>query len=308
MSLSTFKKVAVLLGGTSAEREVSLRSGTAVLNALKTSGVNAFAFDPADRQLSELQEEQVSHAIIMMHGRGGEDGAVQGALQYLGIPYSGSQVLGSALAMDKIRSKQVFEAHDLPTAKYRSVTPEELEKIDPVALLREFNGQLMVKPSLEGSSIGMTRVSEASQLLPALQTAFEFDGKVLLETFIDGREFTVAVLNGRALPSISMETPRTFYDYEAKYHNNTTEYHCPSGLDNKTEEHLGALALAAFESVGATGWGRVDFMQDKEGSFFILEVNTVPGMTEKSLMPMAAKEGGLSFEQLVMEILATCES
>ena len=290
-----------MYGGDSAEREVSLASGSAVYQALLDAGVDTVAFDPAAQSLTELKG--VSKVLIMLHGRGGEDGTMQGALQALGIPYTGSGVLGSALAMDKIRSKQVFSAAGIPTADYEIVDKAELSRLDAKQLMSALGNEVMVKPACEGSSIGMSRVTDAGQLYSAVQTALQFDQRVLLEKYVTGLEFTVAILNGEVLPSIRMETPRSFYDYEAKYQTNSTSYHCPSGLSDEQESELAELALRAFNAVGAEGWGRVDAMQDSEGRFYVLEVNTVPGMTQKSLVPMAAKAAGISFTDLVLAVL-----
>lgn len=306
MAVDNFGKVAVLLGGDSAEREVSLRSGDAVLSALLQKGVDAIAFDPAKRPLADLAAEQVQAAVIMLHGRGGEDGSIQGALQNMGVPYSGSGVLGCALAMDKIRSKQIFQSLGLPTPNYAVVAKADFQAHDCQTLFAQFNGAIMVKPAQEGSSIGMSKVSDANALNEALQKAFEYDSDVLLEQYIEGQEFTVSILNGQALPSITMRTPRTFYDYTAKYQASTTEYHCPSGLDEASEATLAELALKAFNALAAEGWGRVDFMQDQAGQFYLLEANTAPGMTEKSLVPLAAKQAGYSFADLCIEVLRTC--
>lgn len=300
-------KVAVLYGGDSAEREVSLNSGKAVIAALDGQVNEVIAFDTKQRALSELEQLDVDAVVIMLHGRGGEDGSLQGALEFMGIPYTGSGVLGSALAMDKIRSKQIFTSLGLPTAKFISVSRDELNEVESDWVVAKFNGGLMVKPSLEGSSIGMTKVDAPEQLLNALKEAFEFDSKVLLEQYIEGNEYTVAILGDEVLPSIRMRTPRSFYDYNAKYKADSTEYFCPSGLSTEKEAELAGLAKQAFDAVGASGWGRVDFMQDSEGKFYILEVNTVPGMTEKSLVPMAAKASGLSFAELVMAIVNTSD-
>lgn len=301
-------RVAVLFGGDSAEREVSLKSGQAVYEALLKAGIDAIPFDPAQTPLTELATSGIDRALIMLHGRGGEDGTIQGALEFLKIPYTGSGVLGSALAMDKVRSKAIFEARGLPTAKYHVVNKADVTDLNAAEIMSDFGGQVMVKPSLEGSSIGMTRVQQPEQLQEAIETALEFDDAVLLERYIVGREFTVSILNDEALPSIRMETPRSFYDYKAKYQTDTTSYHCPSGVAQKEEARLAELATQAFKAVGASGWGRVDLMQDQQGNLYLLEVNTVPGMTEKSLVPMAAKAAGLSFQQLVLNILQSSET
>ncbi|WP_440054215.1 D-alanine--D-alanine ligase [Pseudoalteromonas sp. T1lg65] len=295
-----FSKVAVLLGGSSAEREVSLKSGAAVLKALLQQGIDAIAFDPAERNLMELKTLGVKRVFIALHGRGGEDGTIQGALEYMGIPYTGSGVLGSALAMDKARCKHLFESAKLSTAKYAVV--DKHTGFDAEALIAEF-GKVMVKPSHEGSSIGMAQAHDVTSLNQALQEAFKFDDQVLVEQWITGREFTVAMLGGEPLPVIEMKTPRGFYDYEAKYKVNSTEYYCPADISAAHTQQLQVMAKHAFELVGASGWGRVDAMQDEQGHFYLLEVNTVPGMTEKSLVPMAAKAQGITFEQLVVRIL-----
>ncbi|WP_337841354.1 D-alanine--D-alanine ligase [Rheinheimera sp.] len=296
-----FGKVAVLFGGHSAEREVSLRSGAAVLAALQKQGIDAHAFDPKNQALTELLSAGFDRVFIVLHGRGGEDGTMQGALELLGLPYTGSRVLGSALAMDKIRCKWLFQAQGLPTAPFR--VAKAGSQPDHAAMLAELNGKVMVKPANEGSSIGMSAASTAAELQQALDTAFAYDTDVLVEQWIQGREFTVSVLNGKALPVVEMRTPRSFYDYEAKYKSDSTQYLCPAPLTAEQTASLQQAAVAAFQAVGASGWGRVDAMLDQEGHFYLLEVNTVPGMTEKSLVPMAAKAAGLSFEQLVVEIL-----
>lgn len=298
---SKFGKVAVMFGGTSAEREVSLRSGAAVLAALQKQGVDAHAFDPKDQPLSALTSAGFDRVFIVLHGRGGEDGTMQGALQLMGLPYTGSRVLGSALAMDKIRCKWLFQAQGLPTAKF--LVAEAGKQLNYQDILQQLAGKVMVKPANEGSSIGMSAASTAEELEQALAVATKYDSDVLVEQWIQGREFTVSILNGKALPVVEMRTPRSFYDYEAKYQSNSTEYLCPAPLTADQTAFLQQIAAAAFTAVGASGWGRVDAMLDEQGNFYLLEVNTVPGMTEKSLVPMAAKAAGLSFEQLVLQIL-----
>ncbi|QPG06289.1 D-alanine--D-alanine ligase [Salinimonas marina] len=303
---SDFGRVAVLLGGDSAEREVSLRSGTAVLNALQRCGIETIAFDPSERQITDLIDENIDRAVIMLHGRGGEDGSMQGALQQLKIAYSGSGVLGSALAMDKIHSKQIWESLGLPTAKYQIADKTSFEAGSCSAIMKKLGNKVMVKPAREGSSIGMAKVTCAKQLETAVQDAFHYDDQVLLEQFIDGQEYTVALLNGKALPSIRMSTPHTFYDYAAKYQDNTTEYFCPSGLAAEEEVRLAELSTRAFHALSGSGWGRVDVMRDEAtGTFFLLESNTVPGMTEKSLVPKAAAAAGIDFDALSVAILTT---
>ena len=305
IAADVFGKVAVMFGGDSAEREVSLSSGTAVLNALLRQGVNAVAFDPAAQPLTDLLTKQIDRVLIMLHGRGGEDGSMQGALQLLNVPYTGSRVLGSALAMDKIHTKQVWQSLGLPTAKYEIADKRHFEAGSCGAIMDKLGNEVMVKPAREGSSIGMARVTSAKQLDIAIQNAFKYDNQVLLEQYIDGPEFTVSVIQGQALPSIRMSTPHTFYDYAAKYQDDTTEYFCPSGLSQDQEAQLAELATRAFDGISGSGWGRIDVMQDSQGQFYLLEANTVPGMTEKSLVPKAAKVAGLTFDELVMAILAT---
>ncbi|MBQ4860812.1 D-alanine--D-alanine ligase [Pseudoalteromonas sp. MMG013] len=298
--MKQFGKVAVLLGGNSAEREVSLMSGKAVLNGLLAAGVDAVAFDPAQRNILELKALKIDRVFIALHGRGGEDGTIQGALEFMSLPYTGSGVLGSALAMDKVRSKHLFKTAQLSTAAYTVVNASE--GFDANAIMADF-GKVMVKPSHEGSSIGMAQANTAPELTQALTAAFDYDDEVLVEQWITGREFTVAMLGNDALPVIEMKTPRGFYDYEAKYQVNSTEYYCPASMSDAHRAQLQIMAKHAFKLVGASGWGRVDAMQDENGQFYLLEVNTVPGMTEKSLVPMAAKAQGVSFEQLVVRIL-----
>ena len=302
-----YGKVAVMFGGTSAEREVSLKSGKAVLRGLLEMGIDAHAFDPAEQPLTQLLAEKFARVVIMLHGRGGEDGSLQGALQQLNLPYSGSGVLGSALCMDKIRSKQVWQSLGLPTAKYKIADKRCFDAGSCGAIMADLGNEVMVKPAQEGSSIGMAKVSSALQLETAIQDAFKYDDKVLIEQFVHGSEYTVSILNGRALPSISMSTPRDFYDYTAKYQADSTVYSCPSGLPDKQEAQLSELALEAFDALAGSGWGRVDFMQDKLGRFYLLEANTVPGMTEKSLVPLAAKQSGMGFAELSLAVLKTTE-
>ncbi|MBU2178625.1 MAG: D-alanine--D-alanine ligase [Gammaproteobacteria bacterium] len=298
---SNFGKVAVMFGGTSAEREVSLKSGAAVLKALQNQGIDAHAFDPKQQDLAQLKSLGFQRVFIVLHGRGGEDGTMQGALQLAGLPYTGSGVLGSALAMDKIRCKFLFSAHGLPTAPF--VVAVKGEGIDHAAVIAKLNGKVMVKPANEGSSIGMSAATTGEELKAALELAFTYDDAVLVEQWIQGREFTVSMLDGQALPVIEMRTPRAFYDYEAKYQSNSTEYLCPAPLNAEQTTLLQQAAAAAFKAVDAKVWGRVDAMMDEAGNFYLLEVNTVPGMTEKSLVPMAAKAAGYSFEQLVYKVL-----
>lgn len=294
-----FGRVAVLLGGTAAEREISLISGRAVLNALQEAGVNAVGFDPAERPIAEIV--QFDRAFIVLHGRGGEDGTVQGLLELLKIPYTGSGVLASALGMDKEKTKLVWLGCGLPTPKYRKLTPG----MDFDAVVRDLGLPLMIKPSHEGSSIGMCKVMQAEELPRGFANAAAYDSEVIAETWIGGsQEYTVVILDGQALPVIRMKTDRDFYDFEAKYQSNDTQYLCPCGLSAEKEKELQALAVQAFAAVGAKGWGRVDAMLDEQGRFWLLEVNTVPGMTDHSLVPMAARAAGMSFTDLVLHILA----
>ena len=294
-----FGKVAVLLGGKSAEREVSLKSGGMVLSALRSRGVNAFPFDPAERGLDALIDEKFDRVFIALHGRFGEDGTVQGILEWLGIPYTGSGVLASALAMDKLRTKRIWAAEKLPTPKYELLAGDTNFRI----VARKLGAPLMVKPASEGSSIGMTKVRAAGKLEEAYRFAAKYDPVVIAEQFVDGIELTGGILGERALPLIRLETPREFYDYEAKYIANDTRYLVPSGLPAKKERELQELCLAAFRMLGCEGWGRVDLMLNKRGRPFLLEVNTSPGMTDHSLVPMAARAVGLSYEDLCVKIL-----
>jgi D-alanine-D-alanine ligase len=301
-----FGRVAVLLGGDSSERDISLLSGNAVLEALQRRGVDAHAFDPRDRALSSLPDERFDRVWIALHGPGGEDGTLQGALEYLGVPYTGSGVMGSAIGMDKLRTKRLADAIGVATADYVVLRgPQDFE----IAVER-LGLPLIVKPATQGSSVGMTKVERAGDLPAAYQAASEFESNarediVFAEPWITGKEYTVAVLQGQALPSIRIETPKTFYDYEAKYFRDDTRYFCPSGLSNQAEQHLAQLALAAFDAVGASGWGRADFMSDATGRPLLLEVNTVPGMTSHSLVPMAARAVEIDFDELVWRVLET---
>ena len=294
-----FGKVAVLLGGKSAERQVSLNSGQSVLDALLRSGVNAEAFDPLTRSVTELKT--YDRAFIVLHGRGGEDGQIQGVLDWLNIPYTGTRVQGSAIGMDKVKTKQIWQGSELPTAPYRLITADTnfKEVIDKLGL------PLIIKPVHEGSSIGMSKVEKTEDFETALSKATTHDSIVMAEQWITGSEYTVVILNGEALPVIRLEPPKdvAFYDYEAKYKRNDTQYGIPSGLSDADEKHLKELALRAFQVVGASGWGRIDAMRDEQGNFWLLEVNTVPGMTDHSLVPKAAQAIGLNFDQLCLTIL-----
>jgi D-alanine-D-alanine ligase len=298
------EKIAVLYGGDSAERAVSLKSGEAVSNSLKASGfTNIHLIDTQGFELAQLNDLGIERVFIALHGKGGEDGTLQGALEYLNIPYTGSGVLGSALAMDKIRCKQIWQTLGYPTARFAVVNKSTYQDEDADNILAGLSGKVMVKPATEGSSIGMAVASSAQQLNNALITAFNYDQEILVEEWIDGPEYTVAILGEEALPAIHMETPNEFYDYQAKYQSSTTQYHCPCGLPEDEEQVLKDLAIKAFNTVAAKGWGRVDFMKNSLGDWRILEVNTVPGMTETSLVPKAAKVAGYSFNDLVKTIV-----
>ena len=297
--MSQFGKVAVLLGGKSAEREVSLMSGNAVLEALRSRGIDAHGFDPSLRPLEDLLREKFSRVFIALHGRYGEDGTVQGALELLNIPYTGSGVMASALAMDKWRTKLVWQAVGIPTPRFEILTAAS----DFSAVAATLGLPLIVKPSREGSTIGLTKVVQADQLEAAYHLAAQHDPMVLAEQFISGMELTASILGGTALPLIRIAAASGLYDYHAKYFAEDTQYLCPSGLPEGEEKKLQALALRAFDIVGCSGWGRVDIMLDPSGSPHLLEVNTSPGMTSHSLVPMAAKARGLSFPDLVVRIL-----
>jgi D-alanine-D-alanine ligase len=292
-------KVAVLLGGKSAEREVSLKSGGMVLAALRKKGVDAHAFDPKERDLQDLLRERFERVFIALHGRFGEDGTIQGILEWLGIPYTGSGVLASALAMDKARTKQLWAAEGLPTAPYAVLDQET----NLAGVAKRLGTPLFVKPANEGSSVGMSKVRNAADLEEAYALAVNYDPVVIAEKFIDGPELTAAILGERVLPIIRIETPREFYDYEAKYISDDTRYLIPCGLAAKKEKELQALCLNAFRALGCRGWGRVDLMLDKRGRPYLLEINTSPGMTDHSLVPMAARAVGLSYEDLCVKIL-----
>jgi D-alanine-D-alanine ligase len=296
-----FGRVAVLFGGTSSEREISLKSGAACLAALQKRGVDAHPFDPRDKPLTELKSRDFTRVFIALHGPGGEDGTLQGALEFLGLPYTGSGVMGSAIGMDKLRTKRLAQAVGIPTTDYMVLR----STADLDNCIERLGLPMIVKPATQGSSVGMTKVEKADQLLGAYQAAALLEPDVFAEPWITGAEYTVAVLQGRALPSIRIETPATFYDYQAKYFRTDTKYFCPSGLPVEAEKHLANLAQATFTAVGAEGWGRADFMMDKAGKPYLLEINTVPGMTDHSLVPMAARALDISFEQLVWQVLET---
>jgi D-alanine-D-alanine ligase len=299
--MSEFGKVAVLMGGPSAEREISLLSGNAVLGALKSQGVDAHAYDPAERPVFELKREGFGRVFIALHGRFGEDGTVQGALEVLGIPYTGSGVMASALAMDKWRTKLVWIASAIPTPRYRVVDAGA----DWWSVVGELGLPLIVKPAREGSTIGITRVTtvDHDELAAAYRTAAAHDELVIVEEFVAGMELTASILGERALPLIRIEAPNGNYDYHSKYFSDETRYFCPSGIDAAMERAIREQALRAFRLIGCTGWGRLDLILRADGQWTFLEVNTSPGMTAHSLVPMAAKQAGMSFPELCVEIL-----
>lgn len=298
---SRFGKVAVLMGGRSAERDVSLNGGGAVLRALQARGVDAHGVDTGGDVLQVLESGGYARVFIMVHGRGGEDGVIQGVLETLGLPYTGSGVLGSALSIDKLRTKRLWQSHGLPTPAFAELSAGG----DLQSQLQGVGLPMILKPVHEGSSFGMTRVQDMSQLHAAWRAASSYDDTVMAEHWIDGGEYTMGIIGRQVLPLIRIETPRSFYDFKAKYDADDTQYHCPCGLDAATEHRLQAMALRAFNVLGCSGWGRVDFMCDADGRPWLLEVNTVPGMTEHSLLPMAARHAGMDFNTLVWRILET---
>ena len=302
MSAATqqFGKVAVLMGGLSAERDISLLTGKAVLKALLEKGVDAEAIDVGKDVVEKLQQGNYQRVFVALHGRGGEDGQIQGVLEILDLPYTGSDVLGSALSMDKLRCKQLWQSEKLSTPAWKVLATEaDLESVNDLQL------PVMMKPAHEGSSIGMSKVLKAADVKAAWQQAKKYDDSVIAEQFIEGDEYTVAILAGEALPVIKLETDNDFYDFDAKYESEQTRYLCPCGLSEKAEQQVQALALKAFNVAGASGWGRVDVMMDAQGTAWLIEVNTVPGMTSHSLVPMAARAAGIEFPDLVVKILAT---
>lgn len=303
-------KVAVLLGGASAEREVSLQSGQAVLAGLLEAGIDAVAFDPRQRSVAQLKDLGFNKVFIALHGRGGEDGTLQGLLEILQLPYTGSGVMASAITMDKMRTKMLWLGAGLPVASGVVVSRDELSSglspevqadIDALGL------PLIVKPNREGSSVGMSKVESAAALQAALALAFEHDNQVLVEQWLSGPEYTVAILGNNILPPIAIESAGSFYDYNAKYLSDQTKYICPANLSEQKQRELQALVLKAWNVLGCSGWGRVDVMQDKDGQFYLLEVNTSPGMTSHSLVPMAARQAGMTFSELVVRILALAD-
>lgn len=296
-----FGCVAVMMGGSAAEREVSLRSGAAVYAALKTKGVNALAVDVTGSPIDALAGLKIDRVFNIIHGRGGEDGVLQGVLEVLGIPYTGSGVMASALTMDKLRTKLCWQGYGLVTPLWYLLKDES----DIDGCIARLGFPVIVKPAQEGSSIGMSKASNRNELLVALTVAEKFHCDVYAEAWVSGKEYTVAVLGGEALPVIRLETPNAFYDYEAKYQATTTQYHCPCGLNQDQEQMLRDLAVTACKAVGVEGWARVDVFIDDLNQYQLIEVNTVPGMTDHSLVPMAAKQAGMDFEELVWRILET---
>ncbi|HCA3243056.1 TPA: D-alanine--D-alanine ligase [Escherichia coli] len=299
-------KIAVLLGGTSAEREVSLNSGAAVLAGLREGGIDAYPVDPKEVDVTQLKSMGFQKVFIALHGRGGEDGTLQGMLELMGLPYTGSGVMASALSMDKLRSKLLWQGAGLPVAPWVALTRAEFEKGLSDKQLAEISAlglPVIVKPSREGSSVGMSKVVAENALQDALRLAFQHDEEVLIEKWLSGPEFTVAILGEEILPSIRIQPSGTFYDYEAKYLSDETQYFCPACLEASQEANLQALVLKAWTTLGCKGWGRIDVMLDSDGQFYLLEANTSPGMTSHSLVPMAARQAGMSFSQLVVRIL-----
>ncbi len=297
-----FGKVAVLLGGDSSEREISLLTGNAVLAALRRRGVDAQPFDPRDRSIQALADEGFARAWLALHGPGGEDGLIQGALEWLGVPYTGSGVLASALTMDKLKTKRVVAGAGFAVPEYAVLAAAD----DMGGAVQRIGLPMMVKPASQGSSVGINKVKSAAELPAAFAAARSVDPVVFAERFIDGPEYTIGVLQNAALPSICIETATEFYDYQAKYFRNDTQYHCPSGLSTAAEAELQAAALATFRVTDCEGWGRVDFMRDAaSGRFYFIEINTTPGMTDHSLVPMAARQEGIDFAELVWRVLET---
>ena len=299
LSVAQFGRVGLLYGGVSSEREISLMSGAAVHQALLNLGVDVVAIDAGTDLLQQLPQYNLDRVFIALHGPGGEDGTLQGALEYLDLPYTGSGVLASALAMDKLRCKQLWQGIGLPTAEFAILEQQS----DWAKILRQLGGKAMVKPACEGSSIGMSRAESPAQLQSAWAEAAKYATTVIAESLMEGEEYTVAILAEQVLPSVRIQSNDVFYDYQAKYFSDETQYFCPAGLSDAREQELRILAMQAFKTVGCSGWGRVDVMVDADNRFQLLEVNTVPGMTSHSLVPMAAKAAGLDFDQLVLAIL-----
>lgn len=297
------EKIAVLLGGTSAEREVSLNSGKAVLEALLNQGYDAHPIDPKEYNVANLKKDGFHRVFNILHGRGGEDGTMQGLLEQIGLPYTGCGVMASALTMDKMRTKMLWKAFGLPVADMEIVTREAFADLDPQAVVDKLGLPLMVKPSLEGSSVGLTKVKAVDELKSAVEYALKFDNTILIEEWLAGDELTVPVLDSQVLPAIRIVPEGEFYDYNAKYISDNTQYFCPAGLAPEREQELAILVKRAYDAVGCRGWSRIDVMCDAKGDFRLVEVNTNPGMTSHSLFPKSAASVGISFEQLVVKIL-----
>lgn len=297
------EKIAVLMGGTSAEREISLQSGSAVLEALISLGYDAHGVDPKTFPIAELKSNGFQRVFNILHGRGGEDGTMQGLLEQLKIPYTGCGVLSSALTMDKMLTKMVWQAFGLPVAQMEVVKSHQLSSFDPQLVVEKLGLPLMVKPSLEGSSVGLNKVKTLAELVPAVEHALQFDETVLIEEWLDGEEYTVPILGSEALPAVRIKPANEFYDYDAKYLSDDTQYFCPSGLNETRENEIRQLAKRAFEVLGCKGWTRIDVMTNSQGKFFLVEANTCPGMTSHSLFPKSASSVGISFAQLVEKIL-----
>ena len=297
------QKIAVLMGGTSAEREVSLNSGNAVLNALRTQGYDAHPVDPKEVPVLELKQQGFERAFNILHGRGGEDGIIQGALEQIGLPYTGCDVMTSALTMDKMRTKMLWKGFGLPIAEMEIVTKENVTELNPSKIVERLGLPLMVKPSREGSSVGLPKVNAVEELTAAVETALECDDTVLIEEWLSGVEMTVPVLDNQVLPAVQIIPDGEFYDYHAKYISDNTQYICPAPLSKAREEELHKLVKAAYDAVGCRGWSRIDVMTDSKGEFRLVEVNTTPGMTSHSLFPKSAATVGYTFEQLVERIL-----
>jgi len=295
-----FGKVAVLMGGRSGEREISLRSGNAVLAALVNAGVDAHGIDVDEHIFNRLQDEKFKHAFIALHGRGGEDGCIQGGLEMIGLPYTGSGVMASSICMDKIMTKKIWLAMGISTPRFSEI--HDSTKFKDVA--NHLGLPFIVKPSCEGSSLGIAKITSEAEFVVACLKAHAFSGELMAEEWVQGGEYTISVLDDEALPVIQLQTPHDFYDFEAKYKSNDTQYLLPCGLEEMAEVQLQVQALQAFRATNATSWGRVDVMLDDQGKSWFLEVNTVPGMTDHSLVPMAAKHIGIDFQQLVLRILA----
>ena len=297
------EKIAVLLGGTSAEREVSLNSGKAVLEALLNQGYDAHPIDPKEYNVANLKKDGFHRVFNILHGRGGEDGTIQGLLEQIGLPYTGCGVMASALTMDKMRTKMLWKAFGLPVADMEVVTRETFAELDAQAVVEKLGLPLMVKPSLEGSSVGLTKVKAVDELKSAVEYALKFDNTILIEEWLAGDELTVPVLDSQVLPAIRIVPEGEFYDYNAKYISDNTQYFCPAGLTSEREQELAILVKRAYDAVGCRGWSRIDVMCDAKGDFRLVEVNTNPGMTSHSLFPKSAASVGISFEQLVVKIL-----